>query len=188
MSLVARQVDPLLIEIDDLFTRAECIELIQRANAVINDDQGNRAWHYATTGGKYHRVIMKDYKLADVLWEKIKPLLPAEYNGHRFVYVNPVFRFSRYAPGGRFSIHTDGQNMDHGPHGDTISLFTLNIFLNDNFKGGSTTFFRNDRATVRHVVTPRVGRAALFDHNQYHQGDQVTEGHKFLIRTDVMIG
>lgn len=64
-------------------------------------------------------------------------------------------------------------------------IFTLNIFLNDDFEGGHTTFYHDD-FSLRYDVEPKVGRAALFDANQLHCGTRVLSPYKYLMRTDVM--
>ena len=63
---------------------------------------------------------------------------------------------------------------------------TLNIFLNDNFEGGETEFLYNNK-TLRYSAKPKLGRGALFDAQQYHRGNVVMNGNKYLMRTDVMV-
>jgi hypothetical protein len=53
------------------------------------------------------------------------------------------------------------------------------IYLNDNFNGGATTF--NDL-----VVLPKKGMALVFYHYFEHEGAEVTEGTKYVLRTDIM--
>lgn len=100
----------------------------------------------------------------------------------QYVGCNPMFRIAKYQPGGQFEIHMDGVNEDD--HENT-SVLTLNIFLNDDFDGGETDFLHNKR--LRCSVLPEVGKAALFDHGQYHRGNKVSNGEKYLLRTDIMV-
>ena len=53
------------------------------------------------------------------------------------------------------------------------------IYLNDNFKGGETKF--NDL-----VVAPKKGSALVFYHYLVHEGTEVIEGIKYVLRTDIM--
>lgn len=180
---------PLTI-IDGLLTKKECTELINRADR-IRDGDGNKAWHMADTGGLYLRVVMIDPTLAEVLFERIKGLLPETYKGFKILYLNSHFRFSKYKSGGHFPLHKDGTNLDKDrleEYGETRSLFTLNIFLNDDFLGGETEFFyRNGNQIVsRYVAKPKAGRAALFYADQLHRGNTVVTPYKYLLRTDVM--
>ena len=69
-------------------------------------------------------------------------------------------------------------------------MFTLNIFLNDSssglLEGGSTSFYTNKRKRTQ-IIAPKAGMGALFYAKQYHSGDKIIEGYKYLLRTDVMV-
>lgn len=95
-----------------------------------------------------------------------------------------MFRIAKYTNGGEFKLHRDKMNQDEN---ENRSYLTLNIFLNKNFDGGETDFYLDDKITKRLSVKPDVGRAALFYFNQYHCGNKVINGEKYLLRTDVMI-
>ena len=184
-----------LIVIDGLLSPKECESLIARADQIVTNGKGDRGWHMADTGGNYMRVVMIDEELAGKLFRRLKDIIPSSHGNMKLLYLNPCFRFSRYDVGGEFPIHKDGMNIDcisapyHG-HANTRSVMTLNIFLNgwdgEGDGGGATTFFHNDQRTVRYVAKPRAGRAALFDAQQYHRGDEVKRRYKYLLRTDVM--
>ena len=181
-----------LTVLDNLLTKRECSKLIRKANDLKTDSTGNKSWHTPGTGGSYMRVMMVDRTLADELFSRIKPYLPTTYNGYQLHYLNDHFRFSRYNKGGQFPLHMDGQNYDASrPHltggHSAVSLFTLNIFLNDDFEGGETDFY-NDASTknLRYSVKPLAGRGALFWARQYHCGNMVKTPYKYLLRTDVM--
>jgi predicted 2-oxoglutarate/Fe(II)-dependent dioxygenase YbiX len=136
---------------------------------------------------------MIDQNLAEMLFRRIKPLLPETYRGFKILYLNSHFRFSKYNAGGQFPIHRDGTNLDKDrleTYGMTQSMFTLNIFLNDDFIGGETEFFtqRKGQIASRYVAKPKAGRAALFYANQLHRGNMVHTPYKYLLRTDVMVG
>ena len=174
--------NPLLLEVD-FFTQEECDELIKKANDI--------GWYHPNTGGDYLRATIIDTKLAEKIWLKVKELCPESLtiNGNTFtpVYVNDHFRFSRYREGGEFQIHLDGNNYDSN---NNRSMFTINIFLNDEnsglLKGGSTTFYTNNMEHNK-TIYPKAGSGALFYAKQYHSGDVVEEGYKYLLRTDVMV-
>jgi hypothetical protein len=53
------------------------------------------------------------------------------------------------------------------------------VYLNDDFTGGETRFTQG-------VVKPAKGMALVFVHQLFHQGDVVTSGRKYVVRTDVM--
>ena len=53
------------------------------------------------------------------------------------------------------------------------------VYLNDNFQGGDTAF-RGRR------IRPRKGMALIFLHSLFHEGSEVTQGVKYVLRSDVM--
>ena len=92
------------------------------------------------------------------------------------VGLNELFRFYRYQRGHRFKGHFDESYV----RGDgEASCFTFMVYLNDNFQGGDTTF-RGLR------VRPQQGMALIFLHSLYHEGSEVTQGVKYVLRLDVM--
>ena len=171
--------EPLLIQIDDIFTSEQCKSLITAAQqkGFQSVDRGDVA--------QYDRVIMNNPDLAQVLYNRLKLIIPDQVDGNTVTGLNAYFRFSKYYPGQSFAIHRDGINQDST---GARSALTLNIFLNDDFEGGSTDFFHDFSGTkLRYSVQPKVGRGALFFAQQYHCGRKVTQGFKYLLRTDVMV-
>lgn len=170
---------PLLIQIDDIFTPEQCQRLIQAAEQSGGfklEDRDN---------AQYERVMMVRPDLARVLYARLRHAIPDEIDGNPVTGLNDHFRFSKYHPGMEFGIHRDGINQDST---GARSALTINIFLNDDFEGGSTDFFRTrDCDDLRFSVTPKTGRGAIFFAQQYHCGRPVTRGFKYLLRTDVMV-
>ena len=128
----------------------------------------------------YKRGILYNKEWADVLFQRILRVIPEHFQVES---CNECFRFSDYGPAGEFKIHRDGFNVDSKGR---RSVITVNIFLNDDFSGGSTDFYFDDKKTLRQSVSPKIGRAAIFDSQQYHTGCKVDKEHKYLLRTDVM--
>jgi hypothetical protein len=86
--------------------------------------------------------------------------------------------------------HRDGAY--HTPSGDQRSFYTLHLYLNDSItdggdvKGGATTFHSMDM-TRRLDVDPKMGRVLIFQHaHLLHSGDEVHEGIKYTMRSDLM--
>ena len=110
------------------------------------------------------------------------------------VGLNERMRILRYQPGHDFKPHCDGSYFR--PDGSQGSFWTVMIYLNDGgggstddesdaFVGGATLFHgRDGRDSV--AVVPRAGSVLVFDHDLYHEGQKVTRGTKYAIRTDVM--
>jgi hypothetical protein len=89
---------------------------------------------------------------------------------------------------------TDAYQYDSSPSdARQSSLFTFIIYLNDDFKGGETTFFIpsvKDGVINAYPVKPMMGSVAVFPHGEaqgalLHEGTGVVEGAKYVIRTDV---
>lgn len=79
------------------------------------------------------------------------------------------------------------------PEARQSSLFTFLIYLNDDFRGGETTFFIpsvKEGVINAYPVKPIMGSVAVFPHGEaqgalLHEGTGVVEGAKYVIRTDV---
>jgi len=80
----------------------------------------------------------------------------------------------------------DNQFSPHFDNGGSIDkrLFTILIYLNDDFEGGTTTF-NNENI----VLTPQTGKMVIFknlknritDNKSMHSGDVIKSGTKFLL-------
>ena len=159
--------------VENMLTPEFCAEIVKHLDA---GEALERVERGAMT--TYSRNVMINESMADALYENIKHLLPIPTKR-----CNEYFRFSKYAAGEEFKTHRDGVNQDkHGYR----AKFTVNIFLNDDFVGGSTEFFDEKGASV-FEAKPRVGRGMIFDNQILHCGNKVTEGFKYLLRTDVMV-
>jgi hypothetical protein len=131
------------------------------------------------------RVTVDDRDRAEWLWERARDFVPQTIDGWHSIGVNERIRFYRYHPGQQFDWHTDGYyQRDNGER----SFLTFMVYLNDAAVGGETSFSDNDR--IPHfndfAVTPKTGLALFFTHRLLHKGQPVTEGCKYVLRTDVM--
>ena len=165
-------------QIDNLLTEQECQKYINMFNEkmVENIDDKHR---------KYHRIQFDDQELANKLYEKIKLYLPKKIKKISDG-MNEHIRLSMYDPGQFFGIHKDGINFDKN-NKQRMSYATLNIFLNDDFQGGQTTFYEKDKNTIKFVCKPKTGSGSFFYSQQFHEGNKIISGNKYLLRTDFMI-
>ena len=105
----------------------------------------------------------------------------------------------------RDAAHYDG--VYQTPDGSERSYFTLHLYLNGTLddtqlatmqpeqrhvametscKGGATPFFSEDEQ-IRCDIDPRPGRILIFQHRDLlHSGDDVLQGVKYTMRTDIM--
>ncbi len=65
------------------------------------------------------------------------------------------------------------------------------IYLNDNFEGGKTKFFRQDEEKGNILkaegiddlsVVPKLGKALVFNHDVWHEGEEIHKGTKYILR------
>lgn len=122
------------------------------------------------------RVIFDDPALSKLLFEKARPALPQAIDGWRLKSFHERLRYYRYAPGEYFRWHRDGSYVRSETE---ESFLTFMIYLNDGFSGGNTEFNWDK-------VAPRQSMALIFPHHLLHQGSTITEGTKYVLRTDVM--
>lgn len=86
--------------------------------------------------------------------------------------------FLRYGPGDFFAVHTDSiYASEEGTH----SLFAVLLYLNDDFKGGST-FFPDLGLTFE----PELGAALIIPHGLRHEARPVTHGVKYGLHAYAM--
>ena len=122
------------------------------------------------------RVLYENKQLASEIWEKIKHFAPVIGNSEP-IGLNELFRFYRYIPGQRFKAHREGSYIRNEKE---ASFYTLLIYLNEGYKGGETRF---DNGIT---VEGSQGMALIFLHSLKHEGCVVTEGTKYVLRTDIM--
>ena len=125
--------------------------------------------------------------------------------GHRWkaTRLNERMRFLRYGKGQFFKEHCDGAYTTDD--GRERTFYTLHFYLNDSvnaspsvtseeaapfpellIRGGATTFHSRD-LTRRLDVDPKAGRVLIFQHRGLlHSGDEVLEGVKYTMRTDLL--
>ncbi|KAI0472806.1 hypothetical protein GGR56DRAFT_652027 [Xylariaceae sp. FL0804] len=130
--------------------------------------------------------------------------------GWEFYRVNKRLRFLRYSPGEFFRPHCDGAYVgvtdDGGRRDPAETFYTVHLYLNDSRQevgeaaaaagadsdlllGGATAFHAPDgNGDGRRLdVDPRAGRVLVFQHDGLlHSGDDVREGTKYTVRSDIM--
>lgn len=137
-----------------------------------------------------HRAIVDSPTLAAALAERFAGLFPLTRDGDAgarwtFAGLNPRFRTCRYQAGESFRIHRDGAQADDAQR----SFFTLMLYLNDasEFAGGATHFYATKSGgRPVHTVTPAAGTAVVFPHDAWHDGELVTQGVKYVLRSDLV--
>jgi prolyl 4-hydroxylase len=168
-----------IFTVEDFLTRQECLDMIVKSEGVgyelakVNTASGTKV---RTDIRNNSRAFYNSEELAQELWAKIQPFVLTPLANSTAIGLNELFRFYRYQRGHQFKGHFDQSYMRNERE---ASYFTFMVYLNDNFQGGDTTF-RGLR------VRPKQGMALLFLHDLYHEGSEVTQGVKYVLRSDVM--
>lgn len=179
--------------IPSLFSKAECEELL---NTEIKNSFQKAISNYPTYYRNNDRFVMDNDILANQLFEKVKPCLPetieinssiqAENGVWYLKELNNRLRYCKYSANQYFHRHLDGV---HYRNDTTQSKLTFMIYLNGatEFKGGRTLFFRTkETEEVWASYIPKQGDLIVFDHNVWHEGEVLTEGEKFVLRSDIL--
>lgn len=183
------KIDDGIFTVSEVFTRDECLALIDRAESLGFDAASVRTTHgpqMLTEIRNNDRLVVHDPDLAGRMWNRIAPFLPV-LDKCVASGVDSQLRFYRYTPGQQFKRHKDGAVRNASGH---VSKLTYLIYLNNDCQGGETIFreYREEngsREKIEFTVTPTVGTALLFRHERWHEGAPVTAGSKYVLRTDV---
>lgn len=154
----------------------EFMESIKAKNfekATINTGMGARVVDHIRNN---ERLMYKDYNLADELWNVLQPYVVTPYGDSTAIGLNEMIRIYKYSAGQVFKRHRD---ESYRRSRQEASFFTFMVYLNDGYKGGETSFQKAS-------VVPKQGSALIFPHHLLHEGDEVTEGEKYVLRTDIM--
>lgn len=171
--------------VPDALDVGDCARVVERATR-----QGFEAMSadYPPSYRDNDRMVLTAPELASELFARLQAVLPSELVDdqgarHRLVGLNERFRFCRYTGGQSFRIHQDGA---HARRPGLRSRLTVQVYLDEAFRGGRTRFYRDRRGGELGAIAPRTGTAIVFDHDLWHDGEAVTEGTKHVMRTDVM--
>lgn len=192
--------------VDGILSPEECKKLISSAET----DGFSRPEAFNESARSCERLHTVDVTLSDEIMKRIRPFLPevismdgARWKLNRFTH---HWRYVKYRRGGHFIPHYDGSKLLPWHE---MSVFTVQIYLNDDFTGGSTRFYTDfspDRQASHqidygavtefnppnpptHSVIPRTGAALVFNHagqSVLHDGADVEEGLKYILRGDIL--
>lgn len=165
--------------VDHFFSTAECEDWIQKSEAIGYEEAKvslGRKQVMIKRIRNNERLIYDNKELAVELWDRIKDFVPAETHLGRAIGLNERFRFYKYRPGQEFKPHQDGSYIRNLHE---WSSYTFMVYLNEDMTGGATQF--NSQ-----LIQPKTGKALIFKHELVHAGQAVTQGVKYVLRTDVM--
>jgi hypothetical protein len=171
--------DAMCVVLEDVLTPIECQAVIERteatgfAPALLNVGGGREI--YAPDTRNSDRVIIDDGGFARRIFDRIKEGLPwtqvtlGDHATFDATGLNERMRVLRYGPGNDFKMHRDGSYRR--PDGSEVSFWTVMIYLNGGYSGGSTLFYSDDGVTSTPVI-PKAGMVLVFDHGLLHEGQE----------------
>jgi radical SAM protein with 4Fe4S-binding SPASM domain len=159
--------------VPDIADAATCRRHIEQAEKSI----------WRPSGISDEREASRDFAAARFdsksIFSAIRDVLPDRIDGRRLVRIaEERMIYLRYSQAHFFAMHTDSP---YEAGDKTSSLFTLMIYLNDDFEGGGTYFPDIDR-----VVSPKAGAALMFPHSLRHEGQRLLGGTKYALHTFVL--
>jgi len=173
--------------LDGVLREEECKGLITEAEKKGFRKAGYKKSMQGPTGNEHRssqRCIIDSKSKADLIWSRIKPFIPKTWEGYAVIGPNERLRILKYHQGDYFKQHLDGVYMT--PDESQKSYITIQLYLNEGFLGGNTTFM-SDRSDEENVgVVPRTGSILVFQHDILHEGSLLEGGIKYTIRTDIM--
>lgn len=127
--------------------------------------------------------------ISNQIYRAIKPYLPNHYQdqkNQKWEYVDSIqtIMYAVVNTNQNFGIHTDtGYEFDSIKH--HYSKYTVLVYLNDSFEGGTTTFYSKDFKPIAQIQ-PKTGRVLCFDIDLFHSGDPILKGSKRWIGTELI--
>lgn len=183
--------NPLIFTIDNFLSENLCDFLIKYTEsskdyeiAPITLDSSKGIHEVNTDIRNNSRVIIDNELAAFLLFKQLKEYLPQSYKEiWKLSGLNSRLRFYKYEKGQTFKEHLDGKYKESNI---CESKYTLLIYLSENFEGGNTIFRAINSELSSLSVKPSKGQVLVFDHHQFHSGDPVLKGVKYVLRTDIM--
>ena len=173
-----------IVEIDNFLSDIEVDKLL---NTRINSFT-KASSHYPEYYRNNDRLVEDNQVLGKELFSKmqqfkeLRNVFPNQLNG-----LNERLRLCRYQKNQAFNKHQDGV---YYPNEYLESKYTFLLYLNgiEDFSGGETLFYtaKSDEIPVK-SITPKKGTLVVFDHRIWHQGAIITEGNKYILRSDVFV-
>jgi len=179
----------------NVLSAEECSELVRRAKGENFQEilvKGGKNGALQTNVASCDRCLVNDADLAAELFGRVSYALKSlglEENLHhasgnailKATGLSSSLHFLKFRPGDFFAPYRDSQYK----RGVEASYVTLQVYLNSGYRGGKTSF--NGSSSGKHFdVKAKAGSILLFSQDLRREETQVTEGRKFVIRTDIM--
>lgn len=165
------------IEFDYFFSDEDCDKYITYIDKLFEDNLDEDGLEV----DGYNRLRVSNIELSKVIESKLQE----KYNISD-VYLGDKWFPTKYIKNGGLCIHSDGSAYDE----NETSLYTLIIYLNDNYSGGRTVFVNDydddEIVTEKSIyITPKKGKLLILRQNVLHYAEKVENGIKYILRGDI---
>eukprot|EP01084_Bolivina_argentea_P184781 318708_1 len=228
LSFIKVHKNQILTQINNIFTHNECDHIIKQCQKLKSFQ--NLDNKYNKTIRKSKRLLALDRNLSNTLWNRLKNVIKTDIiknnnlsttplgfdvlnteNEWKISSINIAMRINKYDANDNdfFTFHKDSQ---YTPSSHERSLFTLIIYLNDQFQGGETNFYfvkqdknmNNMECTINEEIKyngginsgyncisikPSIGNGVIFTPNIIHCGAKLSTPNtcKYILKTDVVV-
>ncbi len=183
------------IVVPNLLSKERCQELIALSEAT-GYDEADISYAAGAKMNKEHRdnsrCLLRSEELRLELENFMLPHIPMKLpiiklggiiEQKEFLRLSGNFRFYKYQQTQKFNKHRDGNILEEGG----LSLVTVLIYLNSVNKGaGGETNICDRMLDKPFLVTPEEGKVLMFNHALIHSGEELKEGIKYILRTDLI--
>ncbi len=168
-------IDHSIWQTGELLTSEECEALIAKAESV-----GFKVARMQSRGRNNRETFVRCPQTMETVLNRLSQQISDDPTiDFEVLRLGPILECYRYQTGEFVAPHSDApRELEPG----LKSAYTLVIYLSDEIQGGDTVF---PNRGVR--VCPQRGRAVLFEHSIRHEGATVTDGMKYIVRTDVAV-
>lgn len=146
--------------VDDFLTAAEC-----DAWVAYGERETFEEVHLGESDEFAHRnngrIELHDNDVADLIWARLAPLIPTDFDRGRSVGCYNKIRLYRYTIGQRFGKHIDESNVVSA---DRRTAITVLIYLNDAGLIGGETVFYADHSGRTTAVSYKPRRGSILFH------------------------
>eukprot|EP01083_Nonionella_stella_P191498 708736_1 len=162
--------------IRNTFSEQECKELINFSESIgYKDALVNLGFGHTEIMSEFRnhkKLSIDNIHIANYVFNRIKSVIPNQFDNRTLIDINERLRFLRYSPGDFFGPHYDGMYMrDNGQR----SLITIVIYLNDNYSGGEITFLHPTNENKKYWIKPETGMVLLFEQKEvFHEGSIIS--------------
>eukprot|EP01084_Bolivina_argentea_P115594 205539_1 len=173
--------------IDNVFTKKECESMI-KSTLYLHETKPT-----SLLPGVRSQFSIFDPELSNIVWNRIKHLIPNTLDGGVVIGLQKNWRHARYFPGQSVFAHMDyrhGNNINEC----IVSRLSFTVYLNEDFEGGYTSFvkgMKNDGSFDEEYYKnkPKTGSAIVFYQcvpEFAHNATVVYNGHKSIMRADIL--